>query len=224
LDRLYSKGRVLGHKRAKRNSSPNTSLLQIEGVGSKEEAQFYLGKVRRPLAFFDPQILNFTLSACSIRLQGQEGAPGIKGPSYLGVRVTPLRLPLVFLYMSLSRVTRPHGNSGVVKGKFRSNLPPHAFGASVRVVRQIDTFSLRNHSYNVDRRCCTPLPFDCSIQSPFPLVMGNECKFLSHRLHSFVPAKRSAVGGHSERNLHTQCIASYIIGGMNVQDMRCMAR
>ena len=47
LDRLYSKGRVLGHKRAKRNSSPNTSLLQIEGVGSKEEAQFYLGKVRR---------------------------------------------------------------------------------------------------------------------------------------------------------------------------------
>ena len=47
LCRLYSKGRVLGHKRAKRNSSPNTSLLQIEGVGSKEEAQFYLGKVRR---------------------------------------------------------------------------------------------------------------------------------------------------------------------------------
>ena len=47
LDRLYSKGRVLGHKRAKRNSSPNTSLLQIDGVGSKEEAQFYLGKVRR---------------------------------------------------------------------------------------------------------------------------------------------------------------------------------
>ena len=46
-DRLYSKGRVLGHKRAKRNTRPNTSLLQIEGVGSKEEAQFYLGKVRR---------------------------------------------------------------------------------------------------------------------------------------------------------------------------------
>ena len=47
LDRLYSKGRVLGHKRAKRNTRPNTSLLQIEGVGSKEEAQFYLGKARR---------------------------------------------------------------------------------------------------------------------------------------------------------------------------------
>ncbi|PAV19960.1 60S ribosomal L33-A [Pyrrhoderma noxium] len=32
------------------------------------------------------------------------------------------------------RITRPHGNSGVVKSKFRSNIPPHAFGASVRVM------------------------------------------------------------------------------------------
>jgi ribosomal protein L35AE/L33A len=44
--RLYSKGRVLGHKRGKRNSRPNTSLIQIEGVADKKEAQFYLGKVR----------------------------------------------------------------------------------------------------------------------------------------------------------------------------------
>ncbi|KAK0241438.1 hypothetical protein EDD85DRAFT_787127 [Armillaria nabsnona] len=44
-DLLYSKGRVLGHKRAKRNTRPNTSLLQIEGVATKEDAQFYLGKV-----------------------------------------------------------------------------------------------------------------------------------------------------------------------------------
>lgn len=32
------------------------------------------------------------------------------------------------------RVTKTHGNSGVVKGKFKHNLPPHSFGASVRVV------------------------------------------------------------------------------------------
>jgi large subunit ribosomal protein L35Ae len=43
--RLYSKGRVLGHKRGKRNTRPNTSLIQIEGVSNKEDAQFYLGKV-----------------------------------------------------------------------------------------------------------------------------------------------------------------------------------
>jgi hypothetical protein len=44
--RLYSKGRVLGHKRGKRNTHPTTSLLQIEGVANKTDAQFYLGKVR----------------------------------------------------------------------------------------------------------------------------------------------------------------------------------
>lgn len=42
---LYTKGRVLGHKRGKRNSRPNQSLVAIEGVDSKEAARAYLGKV-----------------------------------------------------------------------------------------------------------------------------------------------------------------------------------
>ena len=32
------------------------------------------------------------------------------------------------------RVSRPHGNSGVVKAKFTSNMPAHSFGASARIV------------------------------------------------------------------------------------------
>lgn len=43
--RLYTKGRILGHKRGKRNSRPNQSLIQIEGVDSAENARSYLGKV-----------------------------------------------------------------------------------------------------------------------------------------------------------------------------------
>ncbi|KAB5593938.1 60S ribosomal protein L33 [Ceratobasidium theobromae] len=96
--RLYAKGRILGHKRGKRNSRPNTSLIQIEGVSNKDEAQFYLGK---RLAYV------------------YKGKREIKGSK---IRVI------------WGRVTRPHGNSGVVKSKFRSNIPPHAFGASVRVM------------------------------------------------------------------------------------------
>ncbi|KAF5325584.1 hypothetical protein D9611_000293 [Ephemerocybe angulata] len=95
---LYSKGRIIGHKRAKRNTRPNTSLIQIEGVSTKEEAQFYLGK---RIAY---------VYKAKREIQGSK------------IRVI------------WGRVTRSHGGSGVVKSKFRSNIPPHAFGASVRVM------------------------------------------------------------------------------------------
>ncbi|ORY07456.1 hypothetical protein K493DRAFT_251118 [Basidiobolus meristosporus CBS 931.73] len=98
LSSLYSKGRVLGFKRAKRNQRVNTSLIQLENVATKEDTQFYLGK-RVAYVYRAKREIN-----------------GSK------VRVI------------WGRVTRPHGNSGVVKAKFRSNLPPHSFGASVRVM------------------------------------------------------------------------------------------
>ncbi|KAK9765280.1 60S ribosomal protein L33B [Basidiobolus ranarum] len=96
--RLYSKGRVLGFKRAKRNQRVNTSLVQLENVGTKEEAQFYLGK-RVAYIYRAKREIN-----------------GSK------VRVI------------WGRVTRSHGNSGVVKAKFRTNLPAHSFGSSVRIM------------------------------------------------------------------------------------------
>jgi large subunit ribosomal protein L35Ae len=45
MNSLYTKARILSHKRGKRNTRPNTSLIQVEGVDNKESARFYLGKV-----------------------------------------------------------------------------------------------------------------------------------------------------------------------------------
>ncbi|KAJ3280611.1 hypothetical protein HK104_000541 [Borealophlyctis nickersoniae] len=37
-------GRILGYRRAKRNTTEHTSLLQIEGVRTSKDADFYCGK------------------------------------------------------------------------------------------------------------------------------------------------------------------------------------
>ena len=42
--RLYMRGTILGYKRSKSNQYPNTSLIQIEGVNTKEEVAWYAGK------------------------------------------------------------------------------------------------------------------------------------------------------------------------------------
>ncbi|KAJ9073933.1 60S ribosomal protein L33B [Entomophthora muscae] len=44
MTRLHVNGRILGHKRALRNSDPNTSIIGLEGVNNKEDCMFYLGK------------------------------------------------------------------------------------------------------------------------------------------------------------------------------------
>jgi large subunit ribosomal protein L35Ae len=42
--RLYVKGVFTGYKRSHRTQHENTALLRIEGVQTKEDAHFYLGK------------------------------------------------------------------------------------------------------------------------------------------------------------------------------------
>lgn len=74
--------------RSKSNQYPNTSLIQIEGVNTKEEVDWYLGK----------------------RLGYIYKAKTKKNNSH---------------YRCIwGKVCRPHGNSGVVRAKFKSNLPP----------------------------------------------------------------------------------------------------
>ncbi|KAG1264566.1 hypothetical protein G6F68_004246 [Rhizopus microsporus] len=98
VDRLYCKGRVLGYERAKRNQNPNVSLIQVEGVQTTKDAQFYLGK------------------RVAYVYRAQREVNGSK------IRVI------------WGRIARTHGTNGVVKARFRKNLPPKVFGASVRVV------------------------------------------------------------------------------------------
>ncbi|CAO3629679.1 ribosomal protein L35A [Cunninghamella echinulata] len=97
-DRLYSKGRVLGYERAMRNQNPNTSLIQIEGVQTTKDAQFYLGK---RIAYV---------------YRAKREVNGSKTRVIWG------------------RIARTHGNGGVVKARFRNNLPPKSFGGNVRIM------------------------------------------------------------------------------------------
>ncbi|XP_027941412.1 60S ribosomal protein L35a-1-like isoform X2 [Vigna unguiculata] len=91
------KGRQGERVRSKSNQYPNTSLIQIENVNSKEEVAWYAGK--RMAYIYKAKVKK-------------------NGSHYRCI---------------WGKVTRPHGNSGVVRAKFKSNLPPRSMGARVRV-------------------------------------------------------------------------------------------
>lgn len=76
--------------RSKSNQYPNTSLIQIENVNSKEEVGWYAGK--RMAYIYKAKVKK-------------------NGSHYRCI---------------WGKVTRPHGNSGVVRAKFKSNLPPRS--------------------------------------------------------------------------------------------------
>ncbi|KAH7548170.1 hypothetical protein JRO89_XS14G0077500 [Xanthoceras sorbifolium] len=95
--RLYVRGTILGYKRSKSNQYPNTSLIQIEGVNTKEEVAWYAGK--RMAYIYKAKVKK-------------------NGSHYRCI---------------WGKVARPHGNSGVVRAKFKSNLPPKSMVLEIRL-------------------------------------------------------------------------------------------
>eukprot|EP00029_Vermamoeba_vermiformis_P001057 TRINITY_DN1122_c0_g1_i1.p1 TRINITY_DN1122_c0_g1~~TRINITY_DN1122_c0_g1_i1.p1 ORF type:complete len:116 (+),score=40.91 TRINITY_DN1122_c0_g1_i1:60-407(+) len=102
--RLYTKAKVAGYQRSLATQYNDVSLLKLEGVHTKADTDFYMGK---RVAF-----------VYRARRTNKSGNNKKKS----NIRVM------------WGKIVRHHGHNGTVRARFRRNLPPKAIGATVRVM------------------------------------------------------------------------------------------
>eukprot|EP01104_Vermistella_antarctica_P006056 TRINITY_DN16791_c1_g1_i1.p1 TRINITY_DN16791_c1_g1~~TRINITY_DN16791_c1_g1_i1.p1 ORF type:complete len:117 (+),score=28.94 TRINITY_DN16791_c1_g1_i1:32-382(+) len=104
--RLYTKAVHTGYQRSKCSQTEHTSILKVEGVRSKDDTPFYLGKR-----------VAFVYRASKAKTVARSNNKKTSNTRVIW-----------------GRIIRSHGNSGAVRAKFAKNLPPKTFGATVRVM------------------------------------------------------------------------------------------
>mmetsp|Transcript_16193 Transcript_16193/g.24424 ORF Transcript_16193/g.24424 Transcript_16193/m.24424 type:complete len:132 (-) Transcript_16193:133-528(-) len=108
--KLYVKGAFVTFRRSNANQRNRCAILQIEGVNSKEDTDFYLGK--------------------RVAYIYKAKRPRAKHNAFRkGEEKQLSRFRVIW-----GKVQRAHGNNGLVRSAFRKNLPPRALGGMVRIM------------------------------------------------------------------------------------------